>query len=167
MTDPLAYNWSPMRESPYRPAAGDWGAGRRLALTEAVRAAVLETLAAEPDVVAAYLFGSVACGTTGPLSDIDVGLLVADGRRDERATTDRTMDALCRRLHTSRVDVVSLGNAPMPLRFRVVRDGLLVLCRDAAVLERFIAETVLQYLDFKPLRDRAFQLVRDRILEAR
>jgi hypothetical protein len=30
-----------------------------------------------------------------------------------------------------------------------------------------MTETVLQYLDFKPLRDRAFALVRDAILENR
>ena len=72
---------------------------------------------------------------------------------------------LCRRLQTSRIDVISLAGAPMPLRYHVVRDGSLVLCRDAAALERFIAESILQYLDFKPLRDRAFGLVRDAILE--
>ena len=127
---------------------------------------MIESLAAEPDVVAAHLFGSVARGTAGPLSDIDVGLLIAAGARVE-PVVDRAMDALCRRLHTSGVDVVSLAEAPMPLRYRVVRDGSLVLCRDAAALERFVTETVLQYLDFKPLRDRAFELQRSRILERR
>jgi hypothetical protein len=77
------------------------------------------------------------------------------------------MDALCRRLRTSRIDVLSLQDAPMPLRYRVVRDGLIVLCRDARVVERFVTETVVQYLDFKPLRDRAFELMREAILENR
>ena len=140
---------------------------RRAALSaEAVESAIVETLAAEPDVVAAYLFGSIARGTAGPLSDVDVGLLIAAGHRAGRIA-DRVTDALCRRLGTSRIDVVPLANAPMPLRFRVVRDASLVLCRDAAALERFITETVLQYLDFKPLRDRAFALLRGRILETR
>ncbi len=130
----------------------------------AVRAALVETLATESRVVAAYLFGSLARGTAGPLSDIDVGLLVSDGSEGEAACA-RTMDALCRRLRTSRVDIVSLADAPVPLRYRVVRDGLLVACRDAASVERFVAETVLHYLDFKPLRDRAFALTRDAILQ--
>ena len=134
--------------------------GRSVASRQAVQAALSEELAAEPGVVAAYLFGSVARGTAGPLSDIDVALLLADPREDG-SVCDRTMDTLCRRFRTSRVDVVSLASAPMPLRYRVVRDGALVLCRDAAILERFITEAVLQYLDFKPLRDRAFGRMRE------
>jgi hypothetical protein len=133
---------------------------------EAARAALIDILAEEPTVVAAYIFGSLVRGAAGPLSDIDVGLLLADA--DGAALVcGRTVDALCRRLATSRVDVVSLATAPMPLRYRAIRDGLLVLGRDAAAVERFITETVLQYLDFKPLRDRAFALVRDAILESR
>lgn len=77
------------------------------------------------------------------------------------------MDALSRRLRTSALDVVSLADAPLPLRYRAARDGILVLGRDAAAVERFVTQTVLQYLDFKPLRDRAFAQVRAAILEQR
>ena len=58
---------------------------------DAVRAALVETLAAEPDIVAAYLFGSLAQGTPGPLSDVDVALLAGDQRRTQ-AACERTMD---------------------------------------------------------------------------
>ena len=140
---------------------------RRLVVSgEAVRAALNETLAAEPGIVAAYLFGSFVRGAAGPLSDLDVALLVRE-TREGGAVRERTMDALCRRLGTSHVDVVLLGDAPMPLRYRVVRDGSLVVCRDGAMLERFVADTVLQYLDFKPLRDGAFRVMRNAILENR
>lgn len=132
-----------------------------------VQQAIVETLADESAVIAAYLFGSVARGTAGPLSDIDVGLLFAGRSPGNDRVRDRTMDDLCRRLRTSRLDVVSLADAPLPLRYRVVRDGALVLCRDAAAVERFIVESVMQYLDFKPLRDRAFDVLRDAILEKR
>jgi len=133
---------------------------------EAVRATLADVLAAESTVVAAYLFGSVARGEAGPLSDVDVALLV----RDERQAAEvcgRIMDELCRRLRTDRVDVVSLADTSIPLRYRVVRDGVLVLSRDAAVVERFVTETVLQYLDFKPLRDRAFAVARQAMLDKR
>jgi predicted nucleotidyltransferase len=133
---------------------------------EAARAALDEILGAEPAVLAAYVFGSVARGgVVGPLSDIDVGLLVADG--DAARVCDRISDGLCRRLQTSSVDVISLATAAMPLRYRVIRDGVLVLRRDPASFERFFAETVRHYLDFKPVRDRAFGDVRDAILADR
>ena len=76
---------------------------------DAVEAALVEIAEAEPAMAAAYLFGSLARGETGALSDVDVGLLVRD-RRDDQAVCERTMDALCRRLHTSRIDVASLGS---------------------------------------------------------
>jgi len=134
-----------------------------LPVRAAVCAALVEIAEADSTIVAAYLFGSLARGVAGPLSDVDIGLLVHD-REHDRAVCDRTMDALRRRLHTSRVEVVSLADAPLPLRYRVVRDGLLVASRDTAAVERFVTDTVLQYLDFKPIRDRAFEVMREAIL---
>ena len=96
-----------------------------------VETALAEVAASEPAVVAAYVFGSLARGTAGPLSDVDVGLLVV-GIDEAAGVCDRAMDALSRRLRTSRVDVVSLADVPMPLRYRVIRDGSIVLRRDAA-----------------------------------
>jgi hypothetical protein len=130
----------------------------------AVERAIAESVSDEPAVIAAYLFGSVARGTAGPLSDVDLGLLLRSGSGDS-AICARVMDRMCRRLGPSRIDVVSLTDAPLPLRYQVVRDGAVVLCRDAAALERFVADSILQYLDFKPLRDRAFAVMRAAILE--
>jgi len=125
-------------------------------------AAVAAAVASEPAVLAAYLFGSVARGAAGPLSDLDVAVLLRDPAEDD--VEGRVDDALCRRLGTDRVDVISLRTSAVPLRYRVVREGILVFCRDPAARERFTAETVLQYLDFRPLRDRALALVRGAIL---
>jgi hypothetical protein len=63
------------------------------------------------------------------------------------------------------VEVVSLAAAAMPLRHRAVRDGLLLVCRHRRVLERFVTQTVLQYLDFKPLRHAALRIMRNAILD--
>lgn len=129
-----------------------------------VTEAIVETISTDSRIVAAYLFGSVARGIAGPMSDIDVGLLISDPSEAE-AVCGRTMDAMSRRLGTSRLDVVSLVDTPVPLRYRVVRDGLLVTCRDPVVVERFVADTVLHYLDLKPLRDRAMVLTQNAILQ--
>ncbi len=130
---------------------------------DAAQAALLAIVATQPDIAAAYLFGSVARGDATERSDVDVALLVAPGA-DPDAVCGQVSDALCCRLRTDRADVVSLRDVPVPVRYRVVRDGLLVACRDRALLERFVTDTVLQYLDFKPLRDRAFQVMRQAIL---
>jgi predicted nucleotidyltransferase len=128
---------------------------------------VLESVANEPRILAAFLFGSVAAGTAGPLSDVDVGLLIDGAAPDGAQTIARVTDSLFRRFKRTRVDVVALANAPMPLRYRVVRDGVLVVSRDPAALQRFIVDSVLHYLDFKPLRDRVFDVQRRAILAQR
>ena len=121
---------------------------------------IREVLDAEPSVRLAYLFGSVARGTAGPLSDIDIGVVFLDGGTALGTLEDRLVE----RLKTDRVDLVSLAVAPVPLRYRVVRDGRLLLCRDGVLRERFEVDAIRRYLDFKPLRDGGFALVRDAIL---
>jgi hypothetical protein len=100
------------------------------------------------------------------MSDIDVGLLLSRDANDE-VICDRVRESLMRALRTTSVDVVSLRHAPMPLRYRVVRDGIVLRCRDRAAFERFFVESVLQYLDFKVLRDRGFETQRGAILQRR
>jgi predicted nucleotidyltransferase len=135
------------------------------ALTPAVlRRAVEAAVAGEDEVVAAYLFGSAAHGTAGPLSDVDVALLTTAPSAGDDAIVDRVADRLQRALRVRRVDVVALTRAPVPLRYRVIRDGLLIVSRDAARLERFVVESTLHYLDFAPLRERAFRTQRAAIL---
>jgi hypothetical protein len=73
--------------------------------------------------------------------------------------------AVTRRLKTSDVHVVSLAAMTPPLWYRAARDGVLVICRDRAVLERFVLSTLREYLDFQPQRDRAFRTMGAAILD--
>ena len=132
-----------------------------------VAAEVMEIIRNEMEadtcVVLAYVFGSTARGETTPQSDIDIGVLFSP-EADEEPAHGELMDALCRALATDRIDLVPMNRAPVPLRFRIVRDGKLLVCRDDAVRQRFVADTVMRYLDFKPLREQAFRVARDSIL---
>jgi len=110
-----------------------------------------------------YLFGSVAAGREGPLSDIDVAVLPVAGV-DSADLEDRLGDALCRALGAENIDLVMLDAAPAHLSYRVVRDGKLLVCADRAALQRFVTRTVMEYLDFKPVREAAFRTSRDAIL---
>ena len=136
------------------------------AASTAIANQVVSAAAGEPGIVAVYLFGSTARGTAGPLSDVDVAVLLVSAA-DEETVTGRFTDALTRRLRTDRVDVVSLTSAPVPLRFRVLREGRLLLDRHPAARIRFTAETVRHYLDFQPLRERALAAVSGAILGGR
>jgi hypothetical protein len=131
---------------------------------DVLRRAVETAVAGEDEVIAAYLFGSSAHGAAGPLSDVDVAVLTNGLPADDDAIVDRLADRLERTLRVPRVDVVALSRAALPLRYRVRRDGALIVSRDAARLERFIVESTLHYLDFAPLREHAFCIQRAAIL---
>jgi uncharacterized protein len=99
----------------------------------------------------AYLFGSAARGTTGPLSDVDVAIRFST---DEGRTLDERLklhDALCRYLGSDRVDLVDLDDASPVLRYNVIRDGVL-LKGDNDVRVPFEVRAMSEYFDTHALR---------------
>ena len=115
-----------------------------------------DVFAAEPRVTAAYLFGSYARGQAGPLSDVDIAVLLDDGVPeadyfDERL---RLMGAVMDALRFDDVDVVVLNQAPLALAYRVLRDGVVLACRDRDRRVQYTAHIVSRYLDFKPVIER-------------
>jgi predicted nucleotidyltransferase len=116
--------------------------------------ALTARLAAEGDVVAAYLFGSQARGTAGPASDVDVAVLF--GRRPA-ATLLAQPFALADELQGlvgRHVDLVVLDTAPPDLIHRVLRDGQLLLDRDPAARVRFEVAARNAYFDLLPTLER-------------
>lgn len=118
-----------------------------------------------PEVATGYLFGSAATGKQGPLSDVDVAILLSDVASPGNLA-GQIQDALCRKLRTDGIDLVVLNEAPVALAYRVIRDGRCVHCRDDRLRLGFMTRTILRYLDFKPVRDQAFRVLRRKILEA-
>ncbi len=111
----------------------------------------------------AYLFGSHATGKTTDLSDVDLGVSF-DAGADARKAQGALLDSLVRELKTERVDLVLLEEAPIPLAFRIIRDGERLLATDPREDVSFRTRTIMRYLDFKPLRDAAFRSGRKAIL---
>ncbi|MBI5234942.1 MAG: nucleotidyltransferase domain-containing protein [Deltaproteobacteria bacterium] len=102
----------------------------------------------------AYLFGSLAKGTAGRTSDIDVAVYVDDkalkmeqgyGYKAELTT------ALMSALGTNKVDVVVLNVAKPFLRHQVMKNGKVILSNDAREAADFIVDTMRRYDDAKRL----------------
>jgi uncharacterized protein len=125
------------------------------ALAESLRAALDRAGAA---VQCAWLFGSTARGEAGPLSDVDVAVLL-----DDSVTRESYLDvaaALVEELERSapRTDLVVLNEAPPALRHRVLLDGVLLLERDPRQRIDFEVRSIREALDFQhvtALYDRA------------
>lgn len=105
--------------------------------------------AGRDEVVAAYLFGSVARTT----SDADVGVLLRDGKPGTLEGFDPVFviqDELESRCGGA-VDVIVMNGAPLDLLHRSLRDGVLVLDRDPLRRMEFELQARMEYLDFLPL----------------
>jgi uncharacterized protein len=116
------------------------------ALAESLRAALDRSGAA---VQCAWLFGSTARGEAGPLSDVDVAVLL-----DDNVARESYLDiaaALVEELERSapRIDLTVLNEAPPALRHRVILDGLLLLERDPRQRIDFEVRSFREAMDFQ------------------
>jgi len=104
------------------------------------------------DIVLAYLFGSQAQGTDGPLSDIDIAVLFSKdvlksqyGRRQCFLTAD-----LIGILHHNDVDVVVLNQATPLLKHNVLCHGKVLFDKEARI--DFEVQAQREYFDTAYLR---------------
>lgn len=121
--------------------------------TEDLAGALREVLARDERVDCAWLFGSVARGEAGPLSDVDVAVLLSlsvapEARMDVAAALWEALERRC-----PRVDLVILEEAPPALRHRVFRDGILLVERDERRRVAFESRAIQEYLDFQYLSE--------------
>lgn len=112
--------------------------------------ALRRPLESRPEIAIAYLFGSASRGENGPLSDVDVGVLVAGASLGLRARGALRED-LARAVGRS-VDVVPLDEVPPELAVRAVWEGRLLLSRDEPRRVRWETDTLRRYWDTAPLR---------------
>jgi hypothetical protein len=123
---------------------------------------VLET---DPDITFAYLFGSVAKGRSGPLSDIDVAVYFHPAG-DSRSRLDRRiklMSKLGKVLSRDDVEVVSLQDAPLDLAFEILAYGKLIFSKDKGQKADFIFETLRRYHDEAYRRKFEWEVIRDEV----
>jgi len=111
-------------------------------------AAVRAALASRDDVRLAVLFGSVARHTGTRQSDLDVAFIPESDTMT--LAEEGLLQTQLERATGRAVDLVRLDRASTLLRWRVARDGLLLLERAPFAFARFRAEAASAYIDFAP-----------------
>ena len=101
-------------------------------------------------VAAAYLFGSVARGTAGRRSDVDVAVLYDGEPPPGFAGLGIPLGGELERLLGRTVDVVVLNQAPADLVHRILRDGRLLLDRNRSRRIAFEVRSRNEYFDLLP-----------------
>ncbi|MFQ6128734.1 MAG: nucleotidyltransferase domain-containing protein [Thermoplasmata archaeon] len=113
---------------------------------------ILKDLLREDDSIeVAYLFGSVARGRSGPLSDIDVAVFLKDslGRRERHEKRLSLVNEISSALKTDEINVVIMNDSPLLLNFNIIRDGKVLKSKEES--RRVLLETRIMssYLDRK------------------
>ena len=124
-------------------------------LVEQLRAAMSETLADQP-VVVAYLYGSQASGLATPSSDVDIALL-SEGKasiEEEIRIERKVQEEIYRRCGLENVDVRFLNNRSLLFQGRALSNQVVLYCRNEQA--RVVYETRVRdlYFDFLPVAER-------------
>jgi len=97
-------------------------------------------------VEAVYLFGSYATGRQLPFSDIDVCVI---GRSLSVAERNKIAS-----FGSEKVQISIFDELPIYIKFRVLKDGRLLFCRNDSYLHDTKFSTLKEYFDFWPLLKR-------------
>jgi predicted nucleotidyltransferase len=129
-------------------------------------AGLTDYLARQEDILAAYLYGSVARGQANCLSDVDVAVLLA-ADPDLQAVVERQMMLMTHLDHFSdrQVQVTVLNHASPQLVYEVIRDGRLVYESDRLARIQFEVCAMKIYFDFQPALDAYDRALTKRIQE--
>lgn len=138
-----------MKETLYDPSPAE---------REAIIQAVRRHLEAQPEVLFAYVYGSLLGDL--PVHDVDVGIYLAEGQEatdplwalDLAADLERALPAELR----LPIDVRVLNDAPPDFQYHVYR-GRFLFSRDDERWGRLVEFAIWRYLDMKPLLEWALK----------
>ncbi len=105
-----------------------------------------------PYIASAYLFGSQATGRTGPMSDVDIAVLLKEPHPKGRDLI-HAMDYLAFRIEEvlkKEVDIVELNSQGLIFQHNALRSGKLIYDADPSFRIKYIARIISNYCDFEP-----------------
>jgi len=109
---------------------------------------------AYPFILAAYQFGSTVRGQEGPLSDLDIAILVDDKGSPSALDLLRIELMLAyelqKQLGISEIDLITLNSQRLLLQHGILRTGQLIYEADPKYRARFAQKVIQAYLDFQP-----------------
>jgi uncharacterized protein len=107
-------------------------------------------LSSEATVRLAYLFGSQASGNTGPMSDIDLGILFSENV-DIQQVSSEIAHRISKVVHGKPVEIVSLKKAPVELAYAVIAQGVCIYRLSEVERIEFEAQVLGRYGDYLPV----------------
>lgn len=121
---------------------------------ETLATRIADAFEGRADVVAVYLFGSHARGDARPNSDVDVAVLFASRPPSTLDAPRFVLEGELERTLGKPVDLIVLNDAPVDLRIRVLRDGMLLVDRVPERRIAFEVRTRNEAFDLEPVLTR-------------
>ena len=128
--------------------------------------AITAYLSQHKDVIAAYLFGSVARDQADHSSDVDVAVLL-DPSLDPQESVERQLQLMVGLddFADREVQVTVLNRAPPLLAYQVIQDGILLHEQSRHERIAFEVRSMKVYFDIKPMLERHSQALLKQIRE--
>lgn len=104
-------------------------------------------LQSRPDILFAYLFGSLAQGKPKPLSDVDIAVFLSEDK-DAVGGKMEILGELTEILETDEVDLVILNTAPPTLRMKILENKRVIVDNAPFLRHSYESLTMRQYFDF-------------------
>ena len=125
---------------------------------------VREFLNKQKHVKLAYLFGSVAEGKEGKLSDVDIAVFLDESlSKKERFDLQlKLLSGLTGILKTDRIDLIIMNDAPLLLKYNIIKHGK-ILKDNIETRVKVESRILSDYLDMKYYIDRHTDLAIERI----
>ena len=101
----------------------------------------------EGNVIAAYLFGSHAVGTSREDSDVDIAVLfeqMPDNALDYRIEKSMELERILKK----EVDLIIMNNSPLILQFQVIKEGQILYEMDADKRATYQMHFLSRYYDY-------------------
>lgn len=108
---------------------------------------VVNVLKSIREVEAIYLFGSRARGNITPLSDIDICVITR--RHISKDIKEEILSNSSRK-----IDISIFWDLPPTIRFRVLKEGMLLYNKNKSLLHQIKVDTSRQYMDISPMIER-------------
>lgn len=106
-----------------------------------------------PYIVSTYLFGSQASSKIGPMSDVDIAILLKDNApkgRDLIHEEDYLSYRIADALQVKEVDLIELNREGLIFVHNILRTAKLIYDADSDFRIRFVAKVISDYCDFEP-----------------
>ncbi|KPV62648.1 MAG: Nucleotidyltransferase domain protein [Candidatus Bathyarchaeota archaeon BA1] len=131
---------------------------------------VEEFLGKREHVKVAYLFGSYAQGREGPLSDVDIAVLLDESlseseRIDLRLRLIAEISAILGIMEADKLDVIVMNDAPINLNYEIIKNGRTLLVKDLEHKIKTESKILSKYLDRRYYERRGLNEFLEKILK--